>query len=370
MSPWSPNLIFCFRFSQTWSETKPLQILVESFASIRLLCLLPLLRGRFSVLAPPAPALISFSLAKVQLSLTLTLSHLPCEQMALLLLFLTETALVSLPTAFSVALRPPFPFRQAQRAQVFLLKPAPFCKLSTGPGLTNKSAISLRLSLCSCHSVLSPVVPFTSNFLAGTVFSLGSLTSYNGSPDTRFSRKTTRLLSWPDGERCFWPLQSFVVFLLLRFVFFLFSDWRRAVSSKFFDTQVPSVSTEKLVLPCHARCVLSGLCSNGHSLLLSSYLTRILHAAHAAVRPRTPVMSFCTVQLRILCAAHSLATLCLCTTSGLGRGSCPTSGFDGLLPCPIFSKGSGNNNNSNIILPGYFSYTLPLETYVGLRPIV
>ena len=37
----------------------------------------------------------------------------------------------------------------------------------------------------------------------------------------------------------------------------LFSDCRRTVSSKFFDTQVPSISTEELVLPRHAHCVLS-----------------------------------------------------------------------------------------------------------------
>ena len=46
----------------------------------------------------------------------------------------------------------------------------------------------------------------------------------------------------------------------------LFSDWRRTVLSKFFDTQVPSISTEELVLPLHARCVLSRLRYNGHSL--------------------------------------------------------------------------------------------------------
>ena len=45
--------------------------------------------------------------------------------------------------------------------------------------------------------------------------------------------------------------------LISRVYFHLFSDWRRTVSSKFFDTQVPSVSTKKLVLPRHARCVLS-----------------------------------------------------------------------------------------------------------------
>ena len=55
----------------------------------------------------------------------------------------------------------------------------------------------------------------------------------------------------------------------------LFSDWRRTVSSKFFDTQVPSIATEELVLPRHARCVLSRLRCNRHSPLLSSYLSRI-----------------------------------------------------------------------------------------------
>ena len=55
----------------------------------------------------------------------------------------------------------------------------------------------------------------------------------------------------------------------------LFSDWRHTVSSKYFDTQVPSISTEELVLSRHVRCVLSCLRCNGHSLLLGSYLSRI-----------------------------------------------------------------------------------------------
>ena len=55
----------------------------------------------------------------------------------------------------------------------------------------------------------------------------------------------------------------------------VFSDWRRTVSSKFFDTQVLSISTEELVLPRHACCVLSRLRCDGHSLLLSSCLSRI-----------------------------------------------------------------------------------------------
>ena len=55
----------------------------------------------------------------------------------------------------------------------------------------------------------------------------------------------------------------------------IFSDWRRTVSPKIFNTQIPSISTEELVLPRHACCVLSGLRCNGHSLLLSSYHSRI-----------------------------------------------------------------------------------------------
>ena len=55
----------------------------------------------------------------------------------------------------------------------------------------------------------------------------------------------------------------------------IFLDWMRTVWSKIFDTQVPSISTEELVLPRHARCVFSRLRCNGHSLLLGSYLSRI-----------------------------------------------------------------------------------------------
>ena len=55
----------------------------------------------------------------------------------------------------------------------------------------------------------------------------------------------------------------------------LILDWRRTVSSKFFDTQAPSISTKELVLPRHAGCVLSHLRCNRHSLLLGSYLSRI-----------------------------------------------------------------------------------------------
>ena len=64
-------------------------------------------------------------------------------QKALFLLHLARAAPAFLPTAFSVALRPLFPFRQAQYAPVFPLKPAPFCTLFASVGNTNKPATSL-----------------------------------------------------------------------------------------------------------------------------------------------------------------------------------------------------------------------------------
>ena len=142
------------------------------------------LRSRWS---PPLPlhalALIPLSLAKMRLSPTLTLSSLMIwcfEQTALFLFLLTRAAPAFLPTALSVALRPLFPFRQAQYVQVFPLKPAPFCTLLAGLGSTIKSVIFLLFSSClnlvlSSPPILSSIFPFISNSmpdLAGTVFSL------------------------------------------------------------------------------------------------------------------------------------------------------------------------------------------------------
>ena len=141
-------------------------------------------------------------------------------------LLLVRAAPAYLPTALSVALRPLFPFRQAQYAQVFPLKPAPFCTLFAGLGSTNKSAISLLFSSYLTLVLSSPPCPLLhlSSYLKlcgrsgrNCLFSL-VLSGYNGSPDTRFSQGTTRLMSWPDGERYLRPPQSLVVSLLLPLV--------------------------------------------------------------------------------------------------------------------------------------------------------
>ena len=206
-----------------------------------------------------------------------SLSHLTIwysGQMALFLFPFGESG-SDVPANCFLALRPLFPLQQAQYAQVFPLKPVPFCTLFAGLGSTNKSATSLLLS--EPRSVLFSIFPFTAISLAdlaGTVFSLllyyqaimGSRILGN---DAAAEQTKRRVLLVPSVIPC--SLSPFIS----RIHSCLFSDWSCTVSSKFFDTQISSFSAKELVLPHHARCVLSRLRCNGHSLLLSSYLSRI-----------------------------------------------------------------------------------------------
>ena len=127
----------------------------------------------------------------------------------------------------------------------------------------------------------------------------------------------------------------------------LFLDWRHTVSSKFFNTQVPSISTEELVLPRHARCVLFRLRCNGHSLLLVSYISRI-------GRIENPSCSTCRhssqdpSHLILHCPAtdslrHSLFgdSLSLYDLWSRPWGVARLLGLHGLLPCPHPSEGVG-----------------------------
>ena len=132
---------------------------------------------------------------------------------------------------------------------------------------------------------------------------------------------------------------------------FLFSDWRRTVSSRFFDTQLPSISTEELVLPRHARCVLSRLHCNGHRLLLSSYLSRIgktenpsCSACGHSSQDISHLILHCpaTDSLRRSLFGDSLSLRPLVQT----LGSCPATGAPWSSPCPHpLGRGRVNNNN-------------------------
>ena len=251
-------------------------------------------------------------------------------QTALFLFFLTKAAPAFLPTALFVALRPLFPFRQVQYDQVSLLKPAPFCTLFAGLGSINKSATSLLFSYYPTLALFSPPCSLIqlSSYLKlcgrsgrNCLLSPPVLSGYNGFPDICFfsgNNAADELARWgallaPSAIPC--SLSP----LISRIHSCLFSDWRRTVSSKFFDTQVPSIATEELVLPRHARCVLSRLRCNGHSLDIGCYLSRI-------GRTENPSCSACGHLLSHFALSSYGFFGCSLFGSLRPRESCPASG--------------------------------------------
>ena len=143
--------------------------------------------------------------------------------------------------------------------------------------------------------------------------------------DTRFSRKTTRLTSWPDEEHYSCPLQSLVVSLSLSLLFL--------VSSLFFSRTKGVLSHQKSLTHRFPRFPPRNLCSlvtlavffsrlrcNGHSFMLSSYRESILN------RLRTLVPGHLSSHFH--CPAADSAPLGFCqffvsTTSGPGPGKLP-----------------------------------------------
>ena len=320
-----------------------------------------------STLSTPCSRSDSPPLAKVRLSPTLTLSPLMIwcfGQTAVFLFLLARAAPVFLPTALSVALRPLFPFRQAQYAPVFPLKPAPFCTLFAGLGKHQQVChFSSLLLLPDSRSVLATLSSPPSFLLSQTLCQiwqeLSTLScsirlqwvpghSFLPGNDAADELGRRGALLVPSAIPC--SLSSLISRIHSR----LISDWRRTVSSKFFDTQVPSISTEELVLPRHARCVLSRLRCNGHSLLLGSYLSRIGRIENSSCSA-CGHSSQDIFHLILHYPATDSAPLTLWPLSISLRplvqtlGSCLASGAPWSSAIPPF-LGRGRINNNNIVL--------------------
>ena len=143
------------------------------------------------------------------------------------------------------------------------------------------SSLLLLSDFCSVLAVLSSPPSF---FLSQTLWQIWQELSplsfcsvrLQWIPEHSFLRATTRLMSWPDGERYLRPPQSLVVSLLLSLV------------STLVLSRIGGVLSHRNILKHRfSRFPLRNLCSlvtlavssrlrcNGHSLLLGFYLSRI-----------------------------------------------------------------------------------------------
>ena len=143
-------------------------------------------------------------------------------------------------------------------------------------------------------------------------------------------------MSWPHGVRYLRPLQPVVISLLLPLVSTLvlsrtggILSYQSSLTHRF--PRFPPRNLCSLVMLAVSSLVFAATDTAFFQVLISLGLaeSKILPAAPVDTRPRTPLISFCTVQLQTLCAAHSLATLCLFTTSGPDPGELP--GFWGSM---------------------------------------
>ena len=223
-------------------------------------------------------------------------------------------------------------------------------------GSTNKPAISLLLS--DSHSVLTTLFSPPSFLLSQTLWQIWQELSSLSACSIRLQwipghsfLLGNLLMSWPERECYLCPPQSLVVSLLLSLVSTqVFSQTGGVLSHLSSLTyRFPRFRPRNLcsLVSCHARCVLSPLCCNRHSLLLSSYLSRIgrikNHSCSACGH-----LSQDTSHLILNCpATDSLDhlpfgdSLSLYDLWSRPWGASWILGLHGLLPCPHPSEGVG-----------------------------
>ena len=100
-------------------------------------------------------------------------------------------------------------------------------------------------------------------------------------------------MSWPDEVS---SSRSVIPCSLFPLVSILLSNLKRTVSSKFFNTQAPAVSTKEFLLR-HARCDLSSSLQQTQPSvkLFFSVELRVFHAAQVVIRFMTLFFLHCTV---------------------------------------------------------------------------
>ena len=306
---------------------------------------------------PSAEEYSSLSLSSAAALLTsLTLNALLTiwcsEQTAMFLFLLAKTALAYLPTALPVPLRPLFSFQQAQYAKFFrwsMRHSASSLLVRQHLKVWHFSSLLLLSDSCSVLATLSSPPSF---LLPQSLWQEpSSLSSCSLRPQWVHGHlflpgnNAVNELAWRGALFVPSTIPCSLSPLISRIHSHLFSDWRCTVWSKFFDTQVLSISIEQLVLFCYARCVLSRLRCNGHRLLLSSYQFRI-------GRLENPSCSACghssqdTSHLIIHCPATDTlrcslfgGSLSLCELWSRPLGVARLLGLDGLRPCPHPSEG-------------------------------
>ena len=176
-----------------------------------------------------------------------------------------------------------------------------------------------------------------------------ALSDYNGSPNTSFSRGTTRSMSWPDGKRYLRPLQSLVVSFLLSLVSTLFFSRTGGVLShqNFLTRRFPHFPPRNLCSLIMLAVFSLVFAATDTAFFLGSSLSRIGRIENPSCSACGHLSSHSALSSYGLFTPLTLWRLCLSTTYGPDPGELP--GFWGSMVfrhAPVPRKGSGKQQHA------------------------